>query len=129
MIIVDLKMISSYNDQLYVVAKLRSAGFSCDAMDDLFMVSKDSNRFSASMVGRSQAMEAAKRPAKLASARPSRSSSGEQNTMMINDRRQKVGKRWENMGTYIKIHQNHETKCIQFVKIEISENHKQEALQ
>ena len=105
-------MISSYNDQLYVVAKLRSAGFSCDAMDDLFMVSKDSNRFSASMVGRSQAMEAAKRPAKLASARPSRSSSGEQNTMMINDRRQKVGQPWENMGKYIKIHQNHETKCI-----------------
>jgi hypothetical protein len=106
MIIVDLKTISSYNDQLYVVAKLRSAGFSCDAMDDLFMVSKDSNRFSASMVGRSQAMEAAKRPAKLASARPSRSSSGEQNTMMINDRRQKVGKRWEALGKYGKIPQN-----------------------
>ena len=50
--------------------------------------------------------------------------------MMINDRRQKVGKRWENMGKYIKIHQNHETKCIQFdIKKEISENHKQEALQ
>ena len=76
-------MISSY--QLYV-AKLRSAGFNWDAMDDLFMVSKDSNRFSASMVGRSQAMEAAKRPAKLASARPVMS--------WINDRLQKAS--WEN---------------------------------
>eukprot|EP00438_Fugacium_kawagutii_P009359 Skav212077 [mRNA] locus=scaffold867:122935:123827:- [translate_table: standard] len=43
-----------------------SAGASLEAMDDFLMVSKDWSRISASPVGRSLAMDATNRPAKLA---------------------------------------------------------------